>query len=274
MSDCSAGKPYCYDTPVHLDSADQHTRLRRQTFAVGRWSGTVLCFRSTGGSWRTRRSGHLRQPTDVGQAQLGSAGACAASDFQCLLRHHAHHFARRTGPVLRLEPAWSIQPAMAGPVGVAPCVGQSPMGRGGESRARRQHAALRRFDQTSAPTSGLPFSPASTPDFVFDIFVSRRSSTDEPFGPRVKLPPPINSDGHDYGPALTPERPHDVLLVRYRQSIHTGCHQPPICVGTAERSCALGAAHLPRHAQLPNVLRRAADHSCRGQRNLLDGRSR
>ena len=26
--DCSAGKPYCYEAPVHLDSPDQHTRIR------------------------------------------------------------------------------------------------------------------------------------------------------------------------------------------------------------------------------------------------------
>ena len=44
-----------------------------------------------------------------------------------------------------------------------------------------------------------------TPDFVFDIFMARRRSTDEPFGARVKLTPPTNSEGNDYGPALTPD---------------------------------------------------------------------
>ena len=44
-----------------------------------------------------------------------------------------------------------------------------------------------------------------TPDFVFDIFMARRSSSDGPFRARVKLHPLINSEGHDYGPALTPD---------------------------------------------------------------------
>ena len=56
-----------------------------------------------------------------------------------------------------------------------------------------------------SPDQRTAFFAALTPDSPFDIFVSRRSSTDEPFGPRVKLPEPINSDGHDYGPALTPD---------------------------------------------------------------------
>jgi hypothetical protein len=43
-----------------------------------------------------------------------------------------------------------------------------------------------------------------TPEFVFKIYVSTRNSPDEPFGPRVILDPPINSDGHAYEPELTP----------------------------------------------------------------------
>jgi hypothetical protein len=42
-----------------------------------------------------------------------------------------------------------------------------------------------------------------TPEFVFKIFVSRRDSKDQPFGPRVLVDPPINFDGHAYGPELT-----------------------------------------------------------------------
>ena len=54
-------------------------------------------------------------------------------------------------------------------------------------------------DQRTAYLAGL------TAEFVFDIFESTRPSTDEPFGPRMRLPGPINSQGHDYGPALTPD---------------------------------------------------------------------
>jgi hypothetical protein len=44
----------------------------------------------------------------------------------------------------------------------------------------------------------------ATSEFVFKMYVSTRSSTDEPFGPRVLVDPPINSDGNAYGPAITP----------------------------------------------------------------------
>ena len=43
-----------------------------------------------------------------------------------------------------------------------------------------------------------------TPEFVFKIWMSTRNAKSEPFGPRVLVNPPINSDGHAYGPALTP----------------------------------------------------------------------
>jgi WD40-like Beta Propeller Repeat len=43
-----------------------------------------------------------------------------------------------------------------------------------------------------------------TPEFVFKIFMSKRDSRDQPFGPRVLVDPPINFDGHAYGPELTP----------------------------------------------------------------------
>jgi hypothetical protein len=56
-----------------------------------------------------------------------------------------------------------------------------------------------------SPDQRTVFFAAVTPDFVFDIFMAWRSSSDELFGPRVRLTPPINSEGHDYGPALTPD---------------------------------------------------------------------
>jgi WD40 repeat protein len=48
------------------------------------------------------------------------------------------------------------------------------------------------------------FAGGYVPGSAFEIFVSTRSSTDEPFGPRLPLAPPINSPGHDFGPAVTP----------------------------------------------------------------------
>src|SRR6266508_348166 len=54
-----------------------------------------------------------------------------------------------------------------------------------------------------SPDRRTAYFAAVSAGFVFDIFVSTRRSADEPFGPRVKLPQPVNSDGQDYGPALT-----------------------------------------------------------------------
>jgi hypothetical protein len=55
-----------------------------------------------------------------------------------------------------------------------------------------------------SPDERTVFFAVLGPGSPFDIYVSNRKSTDEPFGPRVKLGPPINGEGHDYGPALTP----------------------------------------------------------------------
>jgi WD40-like Beta Propeller Repeat len=48
------------------------------------------------------------------------------------------------------------------------------------------------------------FAAIAPPDFAFHIYKSTRNSTTEQFGPRVLVDSPINSNGHDYGPALTP----------------------------------------------------------------------
>lgn len=48
------------------------------------------------------------------------------------------------------------------------------------------------------------FAAIAPPDFAFHIYKSTRNSTTEQFGPRVLVDAPINSNGHDYGPALTP----------------------------------------------------------------------
>jgi len=44
------------------------------------------------------------------------------------------------------------------------------------------------------------------PDFVFHLFKSTRSTTDEPFGPGMMLGPPINSTGQWFGPQLVPNQ--------------------------------------------------------------------
>jgi hypothetical protein len=56
-----------------------------------------------------------------------------------------------------------------------------------------------------SPDQRTVYFASVTPHFVFDIFTASRGAADEPFGTRTKLPPPINSEDHDYGPALTPD---------------------------------------------------------------------
>src|SRR5262245_51026238 len=48
------------------------------------------------------------------------------------------------------------------------------------------------------------FAAIAPPDFAFHIYKSVRSSTEEQFGPRVIIDRPINSERQDYGPAVTP----------------------------------------------------------------------
>ena len=106
--DCEAGKPYCYDTPVHLDTPVNTPGFEGKPSLSADGLELYLRFRSPRGPWRAWRSGHLRQQADVGQAQLGPAGAGAASGFKPVLRHHTHDFARRARLVLRVEPPWTL----------------------------------------------------------------------------------------------------------------------------------------------------------------------
>jgi hypothetical protein len=55
-----------------------------------------------------------------------------------------------------------------------------------------------------SPDGLIAYFAGVTPNFVFKIYRSTRNSTDELFGPRELVEPPINSTGHAYGPALTP----------------------------------------------------------------------
>jgi hypothetical protein len=202
--DCSAGKPFCYDTPIHLDSP-----INTPGFEGGpslSADGLELYFVSD-------RPGALGGPGDqdiyvASRQSVNSAWGAPArvpppisSPFFDItptisLDGLTLYFAsNRPGP---FSPPWpdlwvshraSVNHAWGPAVNLGAGV-NTPLFEGSVDVSP---------DQRSLFFAGV------TADFVFDIFLATRHSTDERFSARVKLPPPINSEGHDYGPALTPD---------------------------------------------------------------------
>jgi hypothetical protein len=203
QSDCAAGKPYCYDTPVHLDAP-----INTPGFEGGpslSASGLELYFVSD-------RPGALGGPgdQDIYVSRRGSVNDTwgapervpppVSSPFFditpsiSLDGFDLYFGSNRPGP---FSPPWpdlwvshraSVNDLWGEPVNLGPGVNTS-LFEGSISVSP---------DQRTAYFAGV------TAAFVFDIYVSTRDSTDEPFGPRVKLTVSINSEGHDFGPALTP----------------------------------------------------------------------
>lgn len=202
-ADCSAGRPYCFNTPVHLESPINTPGFEGKPALSA--DGLELYFVSD-------RPGALGGPGDqdiyvTRRASVNSSWGppervpppISSAFFDITptisLDGLALYFgSNRPGP---FSPPWpdlwvSHRASVNHPWGEVVHLGpgiNTPLFEGSIDISP---------DQRTAFFAGV------TPDFVFDIFVSRRSSTDEPFGPRVKLPPPIDSEGHDYGPALTP----------------------------------------------------------------------
>ena len=202
-TDCLAGKPYCYDTPVHLDSSintpgfegkpalsPDGLELYFVSDRPGALGGPgdqdiyVSRRRSVNGRWGPPE----RVPAPISSTFFDITPTISLDGL-------AMYFgSNRPGP---FSPPWpdlwvSHRASVNHPWGEAVNLGpgiNTPLFEGSIDISP---------DQRTAFFAGV------TPDFVFDIFVSRRSSIDEPFGPRVKLPAPIDSEGHDYGPALTP----------------------------------------------------------------------
>ena len=202
-SDCAAGKPFCYDTPVHLNSLINTPGFEGKPSLSA--DGLELYFVSD-------RSGALGGPGDQDiyvsrrpstQEDWGAPERVPppiSSPFfditpSISLDGLALYFAsNRPGPN---SPPWpdlwvshraSVNGGWGEVVNLGPGV-NTPLFEGSISVSD---------DELTAYFAGV------TPKFVFKIYKSTRSSTAEPFGPRVLLDPPINSDGNAYGPALTP----------------------------------------------------------------------
>ena len=202
-ADCSAGRPYCYNTPVHLESpintpgfegkpalSADGLELYFVSDRPGALGGPgdqdiyVTRRASVNGSWGPPE----RVPPPISSAFFDITPTISLDGL-------ALYFgSNRPGP---FSPPWpdlwvSHRASVNHPWGEVVHLGSGV------------NTPLFEGSIDISPDQRTAFFAGVTPDFVFDIFVSRRSSTDEPFGPRVKLPPPIDSEGHDYGPALTP----------------------------------------------------------------------
>jgi WD40-like Beta Propeller Repeat len=203
-ADCSAGRPYCYNTPVHLESpintpgfegkpalSADGLELYFVSDRPGALGGPgdqdiyVTRRASVNGTW----SPPERVPPPISSAFFDITPTISLDGL-------ALYFgSNRPGP---FSPPWpdlwvSHRASVNHPWGEVVHLGSGI------------NTPLFEGSIDISPDQRTAFFAGVTPDFVFDIFVSRRSSTDEPFGPRVKLPPPIDSEGHDYGPALTPD---------------------------------------------------------------------
>jgi hypothetical protein len=205
-SDCIAGKPYCYETPVRLNSLINTSGFEGKPSLSS--DGLELYFVSD-------RSGALGGPGD--QDIYVSRRASTQDDWGAAERVPppisspffditptisldglALYFAsNRPGPN---SPPWpdlfvSHRASVNDPWGPA------------ENLGLGVNTML--FEGSISPSPDeltIYFAAIAPPDFAFHIYKSTRNSTDEPFGPRELIESPINSSGNDYGPALTPNQ--------------------------------------------------------------------
>jgi hypothetical protein len=204
QAECSAGKPYCYEPPIHLESPINTPGFEGKPSLSA--DGLELYFvsdrpgalggpgdqdiyvsrrKSVGDPW----GAPARVPPPVSSPFFDITPSISLDGLDL------YFGSNRPGP---FSPPWpdlwvSHRVSVTSPWGEALNLGpgvNTPLFEGSIDISP---------DQRSAYFAGV------SSEFVFDIFVSTRASTDEPFGPRVKLLQPINSDGQDYGPALTPD---------------------------------------------------------------------
>jgi hypothetical protein len=202
--DCSAGKPFCYGPPVHLNSGINTPGFEGKPALSA--DGLELYFvsdrpgalggpgdqdiyvarrRSVQDEWGTVE----RVPPPVSSAFFDITPTISLDGLDL------YFGSNRPGP---FSPPWpdlwvSHRVSVNAPWGEAVNLGP------GINTTFFEGSIDISPDQRTAFFAGV------TPDFVFDIFVAVRNAPDEPFGPRVKLAGPINSADHDYGPALTPD---------------------------------------------------------------------
>lgn len=203
-ADCDAGKPYCYGTPVHLNSLINTPGFEGKPSLSA--DGLELYFVSD-------REGALGGPGD--QDIYVSRRASTQDDWgspervpppissaffditpSISLDGLALYFAsNRPGPY---SPPWpDLWVSHRGSVN----------DQWGEVVNLGAGVNTTLFEGSISPSPDeltIYFAAITPPDFAFHIYRSTRNSPSEQFSPRVLVDSPINSEGHDYGPALTP----------------------------------------------------------------------
>jgi WD40-like Beta Propeller Repeat len=204
QGDCAAGKLYCYDTPIHLDAQINTPGFEGKPSLSA--SGLELYFVSDrpgalGGPgdqdiYVTKRKSinepwgvPQRVPPPVSSAFFDITPSISIDGLDLYFGSNRPGPFSPPSPDLWVSHRTSVNDPWGEPVNLGTGV-NTPLFEGSIDVSP---------DQRVAYFAGV------TPAFVFDIYLSTRNSTDEPFGPRVKLMPPINSEDHDYGPALTPD---------------------------------------------------------------------
>jgi hypothetical protein len=202
-SECAAGRPYCYDTPVHLNALINTPGFEGKPSLSA--DGLELYFVSD-------RPGALGGPgdQDIYVSRRKSVNddwgppdrvpppvSGPFFDITPTVSHDglALYFAsNRPGP---MSPPWPDLWVVHRPSANAPWQDAKNLG-------PEVNTPLFEGSVSVSPDELTIWFAAMGPDSVFDIFTSTRRSTDEPFGPRIRLGPPINSEAHDYGPTTTP----------------------------------------------------------------------
>jgi WD40 repeat protein len=203
--DCAAGKPYCYNTPVHLNSLINTLGFEGKPSLSS--DGRELYFvsdrpGSLGGPGDQDIYVSKRASTEADWGPPERVPAPISSPFfditpSISLDGLALYFAsNRPGlnsppwPDLWVSHRASVNDDWGEPVNLGQGV-NTPLFEGSISVSD---------DELTAYFAGV------TPDFVFKIYRASRNSTAEPFGRRELVEPPINFDGNAYGPALTPNQ--------------------------------------------------------------------
>jgi WD40 repeat protein len=204
QADCAAGKPYCYDTPVHLDSPinTQWFEGKPALSADGRelyfvsdrpgalgGPGDQDIYVSRRASIKDNWGAPERLPPPVSSPFFDITPTLSLDGLDL------YFASNRPGPFSPPMPdLWvAHRESVNDPWGEVTNLGPGV------------NTSLFEGSIDISPDQRTIFFAAVTPAFVFDIYVATRGSVDEAFGPRAKLPPPINSDGQDYGAVLTPD---------------------------------------------------------------------
>ena len=201
--DCAAGKPYCYETPVHLSALINTPGFEGKPSLSA--DGLELYFVSDrpgalGGPGDQDIYVSRRVSTQVDWGQPERVPPPISSPFfditpSISLDGLALYFASNR-PIPNSPPdLWvSHRASVNDPWGEAVNLGQ------GVNTALFEGSISVSPDELTAYFAGV------TPEFVFKIFKASRSSISEPFGARELVEPPINSADNAYGPALTPNQ--------------------------------------------------------------------